>query len=104
MTGDPVGARSGAVGSLYLLQLMGQDGNGGSRGRVLRRGVQRFSGGDPGGTTVPNHFQYGRGRSGASLGLTGDRGSKGSGWVGGGGASPHHLIIRGQRPGCVHRP
>ena len=65
------------MGSRHPPQLLGQDDDGGSHMRVLRRGLHRFLGGDPVGDTVTNHFQRGRGCSGASLGLTGGRGRGG---------------------------
>ena len=82
MNGYYGGVRSGDAGFTHPMQLLVQDEDGGSRGRVFQRGVQRFLGGEPGVPAVPNHFKCGRGCSGAPLGLAGGRGSGGSGQVG----------------------
>ena len=68
---DPVWIHNRALGFLHALCILVQISYGGLCGRLLRIIISSFSGGDSGRTVVPNHFQYGGGRSGASLDLTG---------------------------------
>ena len=68
------GLRSGTTGLTPYMYLLGNDEDGGLCRRILRRGVQGFLGLEPGGLTVPNHFQCGGGHSGAPLDLYGGRG------------------------------
>ena len=95
MPGDPVEIRSGDVGLPHPPHLLGKIEYGGSRGRLIWRGIPKFSGGDSGGPAVPNYFQCGFGHSGAPMVIDGGRGRGGSRTVGEGGDTLHCVILRG---------
>ena len=67
-----------------------------SHRRLLRGGVLRFLGGDPGGPAFPHCFKYGGGNIDASMDINGGGRRGSSGRVGEGGDSLHRLLLRRQ--------
>ena len=98
------GIRRGTSGPPHPLGILGQALDGGSRGRIMRGGILRFTGGKEGITTSPHHFKYSGGHSVAALYLVGGRRSGRSGRVGKGGATPLRLFLCGLRPGRIDGP
>ena len=85
MLEDPGGLRSGNSGLPRPSVLLGQAKDAGSHKWILRGGVPRILGGDPGGPAVPHHFQCVGGHSGVSLDLVGGgRCGREGRWGGGG--------------------
>ena len=76
MTGNTGGIPSGTAVSPPSTNLPGKADNDVSCRRILGQGIKGFSGIDPRGPTVPDHFKCGGGCSGVPLGInvSGERG------------------------------
>ena len=69
--------------------------DGSMSGGLLLNIITGFPGGDAGGTSVPHHLQFGRGRSGPTLDISGGRERGQVGQERTGGQTPKHPPICG---------